>query len=129
MTTGLMIPWGEARVIKPVVIGDYVWVGMNAAILPGVTVGEGAIIGLGAVVAKDVPPRAIVVGNPGRVIGYRDEESYEAMKRKGAVRPASRRCTRLLIPEEIRQKYHRLLTEVGYDIGNGRESFEFKGRE
>src|SRR5574340_497761 len=68
------IPWGQTRALGPVVIEDYAWVGMNAAILPGVTIGEGAIIGLGAVVAKDVPPRAIVVGNPARVVGYREEE-------------------------------------------------------
>ena len=42
----------------------------GAVILPGVTIGEFAIIGAGAVVARDVPSRAIMVGNPARIVGY-----------------------------------------------------------
>ncbi|MBW7992316.1 MAG: acyltransferase, partial [Planctomycetes bacterium] len=123
------IPWGEARIIKPVVIEDYVWVGMNASILPGVTIGEGAIIGMGTVVPKDVPPLAIVVGNPARIVGHRDEKEYSVLKKRGVARAVSARCTRLWIPAEMREKYHDLLREVGYDIDNGREYFEFTGRD
>lgn len=47
------------------------WIGTNAIILGGVKVGQGAIIGAGAVVAKDVPSYAVVVGNPTRVVKYR----------------------------------------------------------
>jgi maltose O-acetyltransferase len=53
------------------VIGDDVWIGTRAILLPGVTVGRGAIVGAGAVVTADVPPRAIVGGNPARIIRYR----------------------------------------------------------
>ncbi len=123
------IPWGEVRTIKPVVIEDYVWIGMNVSILPGVKIGEGAIVGLGAIVPKDVPPLAIVVGNPARIVGHRDEKEYYALKKRGAVRAVSARCTRLWIPVEMREKYHDLLREVGYDIKNGREYFEFTGRD
>jgi maltose O-acetyltransferase len=56
---------------QPVVIGDDVWIGSRAIILAGVKVGTGAIIGAGAVIAKDVPEWAVVVGNPGRVIRLR----------------------------------------------------------
>jgi maltose O-acetyltransferase len=56
----------------PVRIGDDVWIGTRAIILPGITIGKGAIIGAGAVVTKDVPPYAICAGNPARVIRYRD---------------------------------------------------------
>lgn len=52
-------------------IGSDVWVGANAVVLKGVSIGDGAIIGAGSVVTKDVPPYAIVVGNPARVIKYR----------------------------------------------------------
>ena len=55
-------------------IGDDVWIGTNAIILGGVKVGQGAIIGAGAVVAKDVPSYAVVVGNPAKVVKYRFSE-------------------------------------------------------
>lgn len=58
---------------EPVTIEDDVWIGRRAVILPGVTVGRGAVIGAGAVVTKDVPMNAIVAGVPARVIRTRDE--------------------------------------------------------
>jgi maltose O-acetyltransferase len=58
---------------SPVTISDDVWIGTRVIILPGVTIGRGAIIGAGAVVTKDVPEYAIVGGNPARVIRYRTE--------------------------------------------------------
>lgn len=58
---------------KPVRVGNNVWIGYGAAILRGVTVGDGAVIGTNAVVTKDVPPNAIVGGSPARVLRMRDE--------------------------------------------------------
>lgn len=58
----------------PIRIGNDVWIGARAMIMSGVTIGDGAIVGAGAVVARDVPPYAIVVGNPGRVVRYRFTE-------------------------------------------------------
>jgi len=55
-------------------VGNDCWIGNGARILSAVTVGDGAVVGAMAVVAKDVPPFAIVVGNPARVIGYRFPE-------------------------------------------------------
>ena len=52
----------------PVRICDKAWIGFNAIILKGTTIGEGAIVGAGAVVTKDVPPYTIVGGNPARII-------------------------------------------------------------
>lgn len=57
--------------IAPVVIGSDAWIGAHAVVLPGVTVGDGAIVGAGAVVTKDVAPYAIVAGVPARAIGSR----------------------------------------------------------
>lgn len=65
-----MIQQGH-RPLAPVKIGDDVWIGSKAIILPGVTVGSGVVIGAGAVVSKDVPDWAIVVGNPARIVRYR----------------------------------------------------------
>jgi maltose O-acetyltransferase len=56
---------------KPVRIGNDVWIGERAMIMPGVTIGDGAIVGAGAVVRQDGPPLAIVVGNPAQVVDYR----------------------------------------------------------
>ncbi|HDR1486969.1 TPA: CatB-related O-acetyltransferase, partial [Pasteurella multocida] len=53
------------------VIGNDVWIGYNATIMPGVKIGDGAIIGTNSVVTKNVPPYAIVAGNPARVIRKR----------------------------------------------------------
>lgn len=56
-------------------IGNDVWIAAGAIVLHKVKIGDGAVIGAGAVVTKDVPPYAIVAGVPGRVIKYRFEES------------------------------------------------------
>lgn len=53
---------------KPIIIKDDVWIGMNCIILKGVTIGEGAIIGAGSVVTRDVPAWTVVAGNPARII-------------------------------------------------------------
>ncbi len=55
----------------PVTIGDRAWIGYGALVLPGVTIGEGAVVAAGAVVTKDVAPFTIVGGNPAREIGQR----------------------------------------------------------
>jgi len=54
-----------------VVIGDRAWIGYRAIVLPGIEIGEGAVIGAGSVVTRDVPPFTIVAGSPARVIGQR----------------------------------------------------------
>ncbi len=56
----------------PVEIGDNVWLGARSTILPGVTIGENAVVAAGAVVTKDVPPHFIVGGVPARQIGTRE---------------------------------------------------------
>jgi acetyltransferase-like isoleucine patch superfamily enzyme len=58
----------SAAQLLPTVVKKGASIGANATILPGLTIGAGAMVGAGAVVTKDVPPRALVVGNPARVV-------------------------------------------------------------
>ncbi|WP_053912846.1 sugar O-acetyltransferase [Streptomyces sp. TP-A0875] len=53
---------------RPIVIGDNVWIGGGAIVLPGVTIGDDSVVGAGAVVTKDVPPGVVAVGNPARTV-------------------------------------------------------------
>lgn len=62
---GVQVAPGDVR---PIRIGNKAWLGRGAIILPGVTIGEGAVVGAAAVVTKDVPPGHICVGNPGRLL-------------------------------------------------------------
>jgi maltose O-acetyltransferase len=63
---------------RKIVIERDVWIGARAIILPGVHIGEGTIVGAGAVVTRDVPPYAIVAGNPARVVRSRRKGSTRA---------------------------------------------------
>lgn len=64
---------------KECVIGNDVWIGCNSTILRGVTIGDGAVIGANSLVTKDVPPYAIVVGSPAKIIKYRFEKNIIEM--------------------------------------------------
>ncbi len=76
------IPYDHNVIEGQVVIRDFVWCGANVTILPGVTIGEGAIIAGGTVVTKDVPDYAIVGGNPHKILGYRNIEEFNQLKEK-----------------------------------------------
>lgn len=53
---------------QPITIGDNVWLGGGAIVLPGVTIGENTVVGAGAVVVRDLPPDVVAVGNPARIV-------------------------------------------------------------
>jgi len=80
---GTRIPYDNVPIDGPVEIGDFVWCGANVTIMPGVTIGEGAVIAGGSVVTRNVPRMAVVGGNPARVIKYRDGSHFEALKSSG----------------------------------------------
>jgi acetyltransferase-like isoleucine patch superfamily enzyme len=81
--SGVFKMWSKKRdfeFLKPITkrqfvnIGNDVWIGANSMIMRGVTIGDGAVIGGGSIVTKDVPPYAIVVGVPAKIIRYRFTE-------------------------------------------------------
>lgn len=63
--------FAAGHVTKKVSIGDDCWIGANSIILPGVTIGEGAVVAAGSIVTKDIPPFAIVAGIPAKIIRIR----------------------------------------------------------
>ena len=66
------LPSERALGLAPVVIGDRAWLGEMVSVLPGVTIGEGSIIGSNSVVSRDIPPMTIAVGSPARPVKYFD---------------------------------------------------------
>jgi galactoside O-acetyltransferase len=72
------------RFSKPIVIEDKVWIGSNSAVLPGVRIGYGSVIGAGSVVTRDVPPMSVAVGVPCRVVrGITDGDVQSRTERLG----------------------------------------------
>lgn len=71
----MMFRMGHPSCKGDIVIENDVWIGATSTIMSGVTIHNGAIVGAGTTVTKDVPPYAIVVGNPGRIIKYRFSEN------------------------------------------------------
>jgi acetyltransferase-like isoleucine patch superfamily enzyme len=70
-------PMWRKRIDRPVKIGSHVWIGVGVIILPGVIIEDYAVIGSGSLLTANVPRGAIVVGNPARILKYRDPLSYE----------------------------------------------------
>ena len=82
------IPYDQQYIEKPVVIGEYCWIGARATILPGVKIGKGVVIATCTVVTKDIPDYAVVGGNPASIIKYRSKEKFEELlsKDKGYIK-------------------------------------------
>lgn len=73
------VPYDSRFIEKTVVVGKCVWIGANSLILPGVNIGDGAVVGAGSVVTKDVPKGAVVGGNPARILKYRDIKKFDEL--------------------------------------------------
>lgn len=77
------IPIDNINHVKDVVFGEAVWVGDSALIMPGVTIGNGAVIGAGSVVTKNVPDFAVVAGNPAKILKFRNGERFNQLLAEG----------------------------------------------
>jgi acetyltransferase-like isoleucine patch superfamily enzyme len=69
--SNLQITTGDIQEAKDVIVEEEVWLAANVTLLSGVVVGRGAVIGSGAVCRKNIPPYAIVIGNPARIVGFK----------------------------------------------------------
>jgi acetyltransferase-like isoleucine patch superfamily enzyme len=70
------IPFDNINYVADIIIGKGVWIGENVYILPGVKIGDGAVIGCCSVVTKDIPESSICVGNPVKIIKNRDKTQF-----------------------------------------------------
>lgn len=87
-TASALLAHCPLRGASAVKLGDFVWIGFNALVLPGVEIGACSIVGAGSVVTKSVPPRSIVAGNPARVLrSLTDEEAESLAARLRSGRP------------------------------------------
>lgn len=77
------VPYDYRYKNKKVVIGNFCWLGARVTILPGITIGDGAAIGAGSVVAHDVPKGAVVAGNPAKILKYRDINKFDELVKDG----------------------------------------------
>lgn len=111
------IPFDNGVFLHPVLLRDYAWIGWGSMILPGVEIGEGAILGMGSVVTKSVPPLAIVHGNPAQVIGYRSSEHFAQCKAEGRENPhrilEAYGKFEEIIPLMTKRRYEHELRELG----------------
>ena len=96
---------------KDVVVEEDVWIASNATLLAGVTVGRGAIVGSGAVVRKSVPPYAIVIGNPSKIIGFKFSPD-EIIKHEEALYPEEERIPYNQLMENHRKYFTSRIKEI-----------------
>ena len=105
--------WGkdEAETFGDVVVEKDVWIGSQVCLLPNVTIGRGANIGTGSVVRNNVPPYAIVIGNPGKIIGFifTPEEIIEHEK---ALYPEGERLPLELLEKNYEKYFLKRLKEI-----------------
>lgn len=89
---------------KDIVIGEDVWLGVNVTVLAGVTVGRGAIVGAGSVLRYDVPPYAIVAGNPAKIVGFRFSPGI-IVQHEEELYPEDERLSEDLLQENYKKYY------------------------
>ncbi len=73
------LPYGTDYIIRDIIIEDNVWIGMQVIVTPGARIGEGAVVGMGSIVTGEIPACAVAVGNPARVVKYRDIDRYKRL--------------------------------------------------
>ena len=96
---------------QDIVLEDDVWLGSNVVLLNGVRIGRGSIIAAGTVCRNKVPPYAIVVGNPAKVVGFRFTPE-EIEEHESSLYPLEDRLPRKLLDKNYKKYYLDRLTEI-----------------
>lgn len=81
----ISIPYDHITFAKKTIIGENVWIGGDVILLPGVELGEGSVVGAGAVVTKSFEPGSIIGGNPAKLIKKRNMDQYYDLKEKNKI--------------------------------------------
>lgn len=92
---------------KDVIIEEDVWIGANVTIMAGVTIGRGAIVGAGSIVTKDIPPYALVVGSPAKIVAKKFLLE-DVFKHEAELYPLSERLSETYLNELFKNKYNDL---------------------
>lgn len=95
----------EIDIVRPITIGNNVFIGYGAIIMPGVTIGDNVVIGAGSIVSRDIPSNSVAVGVPARVIKTIDEYRSSSQTKSEP--------TKSLSPEDKRQYYIRKYGDAG----------------
>lgn len=111
------IPFDNKIFLHPVIIRDCVWIGWHTCIQPGIEIGEGAIVAMGSVITKNVPPLAIVMGNPAAIIGWRSPEHFAECKAGARFSPHSGLHMEEILPIMVKKRYAAELAEMGFPAG------------
>jgi acetyltransferase-like isoleucine patch superfamily enzyme len=119
ITGGEALPYDRVRLIKPIYMEDYVWIGSRVMIAPGVRIGEGAVVAMGSVLFHDVPPLAVVSGNPAKVLMYRSKEDFERLKQAGSMIDPFKEMRLLKVPPATKRKYKNELRDFRIDLSHG----------
>ncbi len=106
----------------PIIIKDDVWIGTDSIILSGVTIGQGAVIGAGTVVSKDIPPYAIAIGNPAQIVKYRFDEDT----RKKMIKFNYSNLNKNVISDKISFLYRDLDDEIINELSNNEIKINLK---
>ena len=122
---GDCLPYDKIRLVKPVYLDDFVWVGMGVSIAGGVRIGEGAIIGMGSVVFQDVPPLAIVAGNPAKVIFSRSAADFQKAKLSAVRIDPYAEIPLLMVPPVTKRKFKDELKYLGFDVSGSCDCFRY----
>lgn len=77
------IPFDHVNIVSDIIINEGCWLGDSVIVLPGVIIGKGAVIGAGSVISSSIPDYAVVVGNPAKIVRYRNSERFDALLAQG----------------------------------------------